>query len=189
MFTFFNTSCEIVNVPISNWCFTFLLISKCKRTDQIESNLSESVSRSIVVVVVQLLSCVWLFATPWTLAHQTPLSSAVSWSLLRLMSIDLVMLSNHLIPCCPLLLLTSVFPNIRVFSDWIGSPEAKIYAYMENGKCTWHKVLKIHILFCLFLVCFVWKMYSLVTENMNSGFQIQILGPHLSSLVPFNKLL
>ena len=187
MFTFFNTSCEIVNVPISNWCFTFLLISKCKRTDRIESNLSESVSRSIVVVVVQLLSCVWLFATPWTLARHTPLSSAVSWSLLRLMSIELVVLSNHRIPCRPLLLLTSVFPNIRVFSDRIGSPEAKIHALYFWKMHLTQSIKNTHTF--LFLVCFVWKMYSLVTENMNSGFQIQILGPHLSSLVSFNKLL
>ena len=50
---------------------------------------------------------------PWT--HQAPLSCTISWSLLRFMSNELMMLSNHLIPCCPLLLLPSVFPNIRVF--------------------------------------------------------------------------
>ena len=51
--------------------------------------------------VVQLLSCIWLFATPWTAAHQASLSFTISWSLLRLMSIESVMLSNHLIFCCP----------------------------------------------------------------------------------------
>ena len=65
---------------------------------------------------VQLLSRVQLFATPWTAAHQAPLSISNSWSLLKLMSIELVIPSNHLIFCCPLLL-PSVFPSIRVFSN------------------------------------------------------------------------
>ena len=56
-------------------------------------------------------------ATPWTAAHQTSLSITNSQSLLRLMSIEWVMRSNHLILCCPLLLLPSVFPSIRLFSN------------------------------------------------------------------------
>ena len=63
-------------------------------------------------IVVQLLSCVQLFATPWTTAH---LPFTVSWSLLKFMSIELMMPSNHLIFCCPLLLLASIFHIIRVF--------------------------------------------------------------------------
>ena len=66
---------------------------------------------------VQLLSHVRLFATSWTAARQASLSITNSWSLLRLMSIELVMPSNHLILCHPLLLLPSIFPSIRVFSD------------------------------------------------------------------------
>ena len=66
---------------------------------------------------VQLLSCVRLFATPWTAARQASLSFTNSWSLLRLTSIELVMPSNHLILCCPLLLPPSIFPSIRVFSN------------------------------------------------------------------------
>ena len=66
---------------------------------------------------VQLLSCVRLFATPWTEARQTSLSVTNSGSLLKLMSIVSVMPSNHLILCHPLLLLPSVFPSIRVFSN------------------------------------------------------------------------
>ena len=54
---------------------------------------------------------------PWTAAHQTPLSSTNSRSLLKFMSIESVMLSNRLILCCPLLLVPSIFPNIRVFSN------------------------------------------------------------------------
>ena len=70
-----------------------------------------------VVPVVQSLSCVRLFATPQTAAHQASLSFTVCQNLLKLMSIQSVMLSNHLILCCPLLLLPSIFPSTRVFSN------------------------------------------------------------------------
>ena len=66
---------------------------------------------------VQLLSRVWLFATPWTAACQDSLSITNSWSLSKLMSIELVMPYNHLILCHPLFLLPSIFPSIRVFSN------------------------------------------------------------------------
>ena len=66
---------------------------------------------------VQSLSRVWLFVTPWTAACQASLSITNSWSLPKLMSIESVMLSNHLILCHPLLLLPSIFPSIRVFSN------------------------------------------------------------------------
>ena len=66
---------------------------------------------------VQSLSRFRLFATPWTTACQASLSITYSWSLLKLMSIELVMPSNHLILCHPLFLLPSIFPSIRVFSD------------------------------------------------------------------------
>ena len=74
-------------------------------------------SRYVPVVVVQLLSRVWLFVTPWTVANQASLSFTISRSLLRLVSIELMMPSNHLILCCPLLLLPSIFPSIRLFSS------------------------------------------------------------------------
>ena len=66
---------------------------------------------------VQLLSRVWLFVTPWTAACQASLSITNSQSLPRLISVELVMPSNHLILCHPLLLLLSIFPSIRVFSN------------------------------------------------------------------------
>ena len=66
---------------------------------------------------VQLLSCVWLFVTPWTAAFQASLSITNSRSPPKPMSIELVMPSNHLILCHPLLLLPSIFPSIRVFSN------------------------------------------------------------------------
>ena len=70
---------------------------------------------SIQFSSVQSLSCVWLFATPWTAARQASLSITNSRSPPKPMSIELVMPSNHLILCRPLLLLPSIFPSIRVF--------------------------------------------------------------------------
>ena len=78
----------------------------------------------ILPFVVQLLSHVRLFATPWTAAHQASLSFTISQSLLKLMSIESVMPSNHLILCHPLFLLPSIFLSIRVFSN-------------ESGLCIW----------------------------------------------------
>ena len=71
----------------------------------------------VVFVVVQSLSCVQFFVTPWTAAHQASLSFTVSQSLLNFMFIESVMPSNHFILCCPLLLLPSIFPSNRVFSN------------------------------------------------------------------------
>ena len=68
-------------------------------------------------IVFQLLCHVQLFAAPWTAALQASLSITISWSLLRFMSIESVMTFNHLILCCPLLLQSSIFPSIRVFSN------------------------------------------------------------------------
>jgi len=72
---------------------------------------------SHLVHSVQSFSHVWLFVTPWTTAHQASLPITNSRSLLKLMSIELVMPSNYLILCHPLLLLPSIFPSIRVFSN------------------------------------------------------------------------
>ena len=71
----------------------------------------------LCVVVVQLLSCVQLFVTSWTAAGQVSLSFSSTQSLLKLISIEMVMPSNHLILCGPLLLLSLIFPRIRVFSN------------------------------------------------------------------------
>ena len=74
-------------------------------------------SHIFVFSSVQSLSCVWLFVTPWTTAHQASLSITNSWSPPKPMSIESVMPSNHLILCRPLLLLPSIFPCIMVFSN------------------------------------------------------------------------
>ena len=76
------------------------------------SNCHEVMSKS-----VQSLSRFWLFETPWTTACQASLSINNSWSLSKLMSIESVMPSNHLILCHPFILLPSIFPSVRVFSN------------------------------------------------------------------------
>ena len=88
----------------------FLLFKSCK-TQSINSNWVGRYSS------VQSLSLVWLFVNPRTAAHQASVSITNSWRLLKLMSIELVMPSNYLILCCPLLLSPSIFPSIRVFSN------------------------------------------------------------------------
>ena len=91
---------------------SFLSIRKANCLNILQITLSERVINS-----VQLLSHVWLFVTPWTAACQASLSITNSRNLLKLMSIESVMPSNHLIICCPLLLPPSIFPSIRIFSN------------------------------------------------------------------------
>ena len=80
-------------------------------------NIFVFISYSVQFSSVQLVTHVRLFPTPWTTAHQASLSITNSQSLPKLMSIESVMPSNHLILCCPFLLLPSIFPSIRVFSN------------------------------------------------------------------------
>ena len=70
-----------------------------------------------ITVVVHSVSHVQLFETSWTVVCQAPLSSTISWSLLKFTSIESMILSNYLILCCPLFLLPSIFPSIRIFSN------------------------------------------------------------------------
>ena len=91
---------------ITRFAVTCILI----HSNQLKNNVTRISS-------VQLLSRVWFFAPPWTAAHQASLPITDSQSLFKLMSIELVMPSNHLILYRPLLLLPSVFPSIRVFSN------------------------------------------------------------------------
>ena len=92
----------------------------------------------VYIVAVQLLSHVRLFATLWTAACQAPLSFTLSQSLLKLMFIESVMPSNHIVLCHPLLLLPSTFPSIRVFSDdlaiqiYNGKNGTYSYRYVEK---------------------------------------------------------
>ena len=94
-----------------NWSYTNALrrpLSKEVRTKRNGQTLA---------IVVQSLSSVRLFETPRTAAHQASLSFTISWSLVKLMSIESVLPSNHLLLCRPLLHLPSIFPSIRVFSN------------------------------------------------------------------------
>ena len=106
---------------------------------------------------VQFLSRVWLFATPWTAAHQASLSITNSQSSPKLMSIELMMSSNHLIFCRPLLILPSIFPSIRIFSnesalcirrprDWSFSfsiSPSNEYARLISFKSDWFDLLAV----------------------------------------------
>ena len=89
--------------------------SQLQINTQILANIGNSSNKCFYIVVVQSPRRVQLFATPWNAAHQTLLSFTISQSLLKLMSIEQVMSSNHLILCRPLLLLPSIFPSIMVF--------------------------------------------------------------------------
>ena len=80
--------------------------------------ISSNIPKSLVLIsCIQSLSHVWLSTIPWTAACQASLPITNTQSLLKLMSVELVMPSNHLILCCPLLLLPSFFPSIRIFSS------------------------------------------------------------------------
>ena len=86
---------------------------------------------------VQSLSRVRLFVTPWTAAHQASLSFTNSWGLLKLLSIKSVMPSNHLILCHPLLLLPSIFPSIRVFSNELALHQEAKVVELQHQSVQW----------------------------------------------------
>ena len=88
-----------------------------KISNMLKTSNRKDFNHPICDVGVQSLSCVWLFVTPWTAARQASLSFTISWSLLIFKSIESVMPSNHLNICCPILLLPSIFPSTRVFSN------------------------------------------------------------------------
>ena len=93
-------------------------------------------------VVVQSLSYVLLFATPWTAAHLASLSFTVSQRLLKLTSIELVMPSNHLFLCHPLLLFPSIFPSIRVFSNELALISGGLSIGASSSASTLSKIIQ-----------------------------------------------
>ena len=116
------------------------------------------------IIVVQLLSHVQLFGTPWTAAQQAPLSFTISQSLLRFMSTESVMPSNHLVFCHPLLLLPSIFPSIRVFSNE-SAPQVRILA---------------HLLFLLFIQeCLCFSIFGLFMTTLLYGKTLRYHSPKL----------
>ena len=104
-----------IKIPNQHQVYVNSLVSSGRVTAQ--SSVVGTRSMGVQFSSVQLLSHVWLFATPWTAACQAFLSITNSQNLLKLMSIELVMLSNHLILSRPLLFPPSIFPSIRVFSN------------------------------------------------------------------------
>ena len=117
-----NAPCLIVGGKFHQPFFVFLQLLLIKHTNKFSVTSAWTFIIFLkflfsFVSLVQSLSCVQLFATPWTAAHQPPLSFLISWSLLKFMSTESVMPSNHLILCRPLLLSPSIFPSIRVFSN------------------------------------------------------------------------
>ena len=143
------------------------------------------------IVVLWLLNHVQLFAIPWTAAHQASLPFTTCQSLLKLMSILSVMLSNHLILCCPLLLLPSLLPGIRVFSNeltlWIKWPKywsfsispSSEYSGLLSFKIDWFdlfavqrtlkSILQPHSLKASVLQCSTFFMVQLSHLYMTSG--------------------
>jgi len=107
-------------------------------------------------VVVELLSCVRLFVTPCAAACQASLSFTSSQNLLKLMSIESVMQFNHLIFCCPLLFLSSVFPSIRVFSNDL----ALHIRWPKNWSFGFSSVLPMNIQGLVFTKTISYRIYS-----------------------------
>ena len=108
--------------PFPGWsaCVHLLMgvqLSRANYFGPTQDNCDEPFYFCGTLVVVQLLSGVWPLATPWTAARQASLSFTISWSLCKLMSIEPLMLFNHLILCCSILLLPSIFPSIWIFSS------------------------------------------------------------------------
>ena len=116
---FFLSRAHVLSVFISLFKIPFLL--------------KKIYSFLLFIFVVQSFSHVQFFVTPWTAACQASLSFTVSWSLLKLMSVESVMPSNHLILCNPLLPLPSVFPSIKVFSN-----EMALHIYFQFFN--WRKI-------------------------------------------------
>ena len=150
----------------------------------------ESEDFKTLVVVIQLLSHVWLFATPWTVACQLSLSFTISRSLLQLISIKLVMLSNHLIFCCPLFLLPSVFPSIRVLSNesalpirwpkyWrFNSSPSNEYSGLISFKVDWFELLAVQVTLKSLLQCHNLKASTLWHSAF---FMVQLSHLHLTT--------
>ena len=118
--------------------------------------------------IVRLLTCVRLFATAWNAAHQASLSFTISQSLLKLMFIESVMSSNQLILCHPLLLLPSIFPSIRVFSN-----ELALHIRWKGNNWTFFFFkplgMSVSVLALNWVVCYSWQVQR---EDKPLGLQV-----------------
>ena len=140
---------------------------------------------------VQSLSHGQLFATPWTASHQASLSFMISWSLLKLMSIDLAMPSNHLILCCPLLL-PSIFPSIKMFSNEsalrIRWPKYWNFSFSISPSSEYSRVISFRInWFDLLAVQGVLQSSLAQLESINSSALSHLYGPSLTSIYDYWK--
>jgi len=112
-------------VSETSWSISRIFLEKVQSWQNVFSSFVLNFQEPVLFLIVHSLSHVWLFVIPWitpwkTVAHQTSLSFSISWSFLRLMSIELMMPSNCLILCHHLILLPSISPSIRVFSvSWL----------------------------------------------------------------------
>ena len=138
---------------------------------------------------VQLLSCVWIFVAPWTAAWQASLSITNSWSLLKLMSIESVMPSNHLIHCRPFLLLPSIFPSIRVFSSesvlHIKWPKYWSFSFSISPSSEYSGLICFRI-DCLNLLTVQETLKSLLQHHSSSALSF-LYSPNLISIHDYQK--
>ena len=145
--------------------------------------------------LVQSFSRVLLFATPWTAARQVSLSITNSWSLLKLMSIESVMPSNHLILCRTLLLLPSIFPRIRIFSNesvlhirwpkcWSFSfsvSPSNEYSGLISFRMGWLDILAVQGTIKSLLQHYSWKAFIL---RLSAFFIVQLPHPYMTTGKP-----
>ena len=115
----FNHRCYHLHSALHGGPFQSIKGEKLTHTDSKEMSRNDCFhkQRNCLAIVIQSPSCVWPSVTPWTVAHQASRSLTISQSLPKFMSIESVIPSNHLILCHPLLLLPSIFPSIRDFSN------------------------------------------------------------------------
>ena len=110
------------------------------------------------------------FATPWTVACQSPLSSTLSQSFIKFTSIESVMLSNHLILCYPILFLPSIFPSIRIFSNESPLQVAKVQLQQQSFQC----IIRVYFL------RIDWFLISLQSKGLSRVFSSTIIQKHQS---------
>ena len=152
----------------------------------------DNITNSTDISSVQSLSCVRLFATPWTTARQASLSITNSRSSLRLTSIESVMPSNHLILCHPLLLLPSIFPSIRLFSNesvlhirwpkyWSFSfniSPSNEYSGLISFRMDWFHLLAVQGTVTSLLQYYSWKALILWCSAF---FMVQLSSPYITT--------
>ena len=132
----YTTFCLSSSISQHFSCFFWILCIRLLWTF-VYKFLYEHLFSILLSISVQLLSCVRLFATPWTAAHQASLSITNSQSLLKFMSIKLMMPSNHLILCHPLLFPPSIFPSIRVFSSSLHQMAKVLEFQLQHQSFQW----------------------------------------------------